>query len=255
MLNVPQKDTYIYVSSYIKIYPKFARYYVFDEPILVLQKGYEPVKKILTSKSTQEQKEEILNQSIQRTKTKIADLVLCNEFELFVTFTFKKNRQDIIKCKNSMSKWIENTQKRYGKFKYIIVPEYHKDKKSIHFHALLKDFKAPLIKAKNPKTNKPLIRKKRQVYNITAYQLGFTDCEYIEDYQKVSSYIRKYITKEMITTTGKKRYWTSQKLQRPKIIPDPIIDPYTMQEMTKNWSKNKLTIYTLNSSINIVNKL
>lgn len=41
--------------------------------------------------------------SLRRTKKKIGDYILCNSFELFVTFTFAKNRQDINQKRRQMS--------------------------------------------------------------------------------------------------------------------------------------------------------
>lgn len=51
---------------------------------------------------------------------------------------------------------------------------------------------------------------------MTGFRAGFTTAVPI-DHNKlaVSSYIKKYITKEMPLIHGRKRYWISQNLTRP----------------------------------------
>lgn len=49
--------------------------------------------------------------SLSRTKSLVRDIVLCNDFDLFVTFTFnpKKVKSDsFIACSSCMRKWLHN---------------------------------------------------------------------------------------------------------------------------------------------------
>ena len=60
----------------------------------------------------------------------------------------------------------------------------------------------------------------RQIYNLTDWKYGFNDCEKIENSEKASSYITKYITSALLTDKdmyGKKRYFNSQGLKKPKV--------------------------------------
>ena len=77
--------------------------------------------------------------SLARTKTLIHDLVLCNDFELFCTFTFdpdKVDRFSYLSCLSKMSKWIHNQKDKNPDFMYLVVPEQHKSG-AWHFHALI----------------------------------------------------------------------------------------------------------------------
>jgi len=176
--------------------------------------------------------------SLERSKMKISDLLLSNNFDLWVTITFNCNdcpgnctntpcicticyRHDIEFQKKRLSKWIHNYRNKYKKFKYLLVPELHKNG-ALHFHGVFYDFPDEhLVKATNRKTN----RKLNNTYNIKDFQLGFTKIQKIKSKRKVSSYIKKYITKDMITFNGKKRYWHSTGLKQPK---------YTYNELTQN---------------------
>jgi hypothetical protein len=197
----------------IKVYPAFIRLYEFNDPTFISQEGLEPQitkKKSLRSK-TQKQTEFDLLRSIRRTKTTISDLVLCNDFDLFCTFTFAEEREDVQKSKQKMSRWLHSQQKKWGKFRYLIVPEFHKDGKAIHFHALLGGYKGRL-------RTSGIWKKGREIWNLPGYHGGFSTAVKIDDVAAVSSYVRKYITKEMPIFENKARFWSSQHLIRPEVI-------------------------------------
>lgn len=166
---------------------------------------------------------ESLNRSRRRSRVNIVDIIMCNEFDMFVTFSFKDDRYDIDLCKKRLMEWIKNQQKihnkkGYKKFSYIMVPEYHADKKAIHFHALLNNYRGKITQSKNPKTGKPVIQKGKMVFNIDSYTLGFTNMTYIVHKGKTANYVSKYITKDMMNLKGKKRYWYSRDLKKPKVV-------------------------------------
>jgi hypothetical protein len=149
----------------------------------------------------------------QRAKTTIKDIALCNYFDLFVTLTFATDRQNIDLCKMRTMSWLRRQTNKYGPFNYLIVPEFHKDGVSIHFHAFFGGYKGKLVDS-GKKING------RKAYNLTEWRLGFSTAvpitQQTEDREKVANYLTKYITKDMPTFAGKKRYWVSQKLQRPE---------------------------------------
>jgi hypothetical protein len=253
--EIIKQEPYIKTDKIAKIYPDFVKVITYNEPTLQRLPDLEGGEATtLTSKS--ETSEDSLSRSIRRTKTTISDLVLCNKFDMFATFTFKKDRQDVEKCKRKMSDWLHSQQKKHGKFKYLIVPEFHKDGKSIHFHALLKNYKGHL-----KKTN--IKQKGRTIYNIKSYRSGFTTLVFIDDHKKVSSYIKKYITKSMPQFTNKQRYWCSTSLNRP----EKILLPHQLQQITLNpflspkliYQNNRYTIthynVTIKTPTNIKDKL
>jgi hypothetical protein len=162
--------------------------------------------------------EDNLERSLRRSKQLVADYALNNPFELFSTFTFspKKtaNRQDPDLVKSQMSNWLKNQQTRTGKFAYLIVPELHKDGKSLHFHALFAGYEGVLLDS-GEKING------RKAYNFKSYTLGINSAVRIDNIEAVSSYIRKYITKDMPQFHGKHRYWATKSLMRPRTEDNP----------------------------------
>lgn len=241
MHPTPEYAIYTYIKGYAKIYPNMTRLFHFQTPIKVRQSGYEEIK---PTQPKPKKETETINpltvlDSIRRTKTRLSDIVLSNQFELFATFTFKSDRQNIEKLKKQMSKWLENQQARTGKFQYLIVPEFHKDGKSIHFHALLKNYKGKLIDSGKKRKDG------RVVYNIKSYTLGFSTCTKIDNtgHQPVSNYIKKYITKDMPEFSNKKRYWCSHNLTRPTKIINPVLFPdQDLQFSQPITTKNNMTL-------------
>ena len=87
---------------------------------------------------------------------------------------------------------------RHGQFSYLLIPELHKSG-AVHFHGLLGNVPADFVEAANPKNGKPVIRHNRQVYNLTEWEYGFSDCEEIESPERAASYITKYVTTALLT--------------------------------------------------------
>jgi len=150
--------------------------------------------------------------SLMRSKTRITDYTLANDFDLFCTFTFDPKRVDSLdvnKAKEVMSNWLHNSRKLSPDLKYLIVAELHKSGR-IHFHALFKNYLGPLTDSKKAKNN-------RIIFNISNWYYGFSTAVKIDNIGKVSSYMQKYITKDMLKIGNKKRYWGSRNLIKPKV--------------------------------------
>jgi len=153
---------------------------------------------------------EILDSSIIRTKTTITDYVLTNEFEYFCTFTFDPKKVDSMNIefsKDKMSKWLNNQRRDSPDLGYLIIAEKHKSG-AIHFHALLKHYNAPLHFS-------GVFQKGRKVLNIQKWKYGFSTAIAIDNNEAVAYYIQKYITKDMLKISNKKRYWCSRNLKKP----------------------------------------
>lgn len=171
-----------------------------------------------------------LERSLRRSKKAISDYILCNPFELFATFTFAQNRQDVDEKRRQMATWLKNQRKRNGKFDYLIVPEFHKDRQSLHFHALMYGYCGRIKRAVSPYTNKPLLQNHQPIYTLPEYTLGFSNAKRIistdDAVVRVAQYVKKYITKDMPTFFGRQRYWVSKGLKLPSVQynPEPWFD-------------------------------
>ena len=158
---------------------------------------------------------ESLQTSVSRTKQKIYDYAKANsdEFVYFVTLTFNPSKVDsydysLVTFK--MTNWLRNIRKKIPSLKYIGVPERHKSGR-YHFHFLMNDISAILMDSGH-KTKDGM-----SIYNLEAYKLGFSTATLIQDRERVSNYLCKYITKDLaLQTKGKKRYWHSRSLNLPK---------------------------------------
>lgn len=164
--------------------------------------------------------EDSLQRSVRRSRAAISDYCGVNDFEWFVTFTFnpkKVNRYDLSHCYTKMQGWLWRTHRKNEDFKYIIVPERHKDG-AIHFHALISGYD---LKIK--KTN--VIQNNRRVYNITGFTYGFTNAQRLDDdTKKTVAYMCKYITKDMELVQNRRRYWCSKNLRKPEKFVNSIYD-------------------------------
>lgn len=223
---VPRSHAQKLVHAVATYYPNFVRVYIPKNPYEKLRDGLEPHHPIAKKpeEATKTSNETDDERSIRRTRKIIKDITLCNTFELFATFTFKDDRQNVIHSKQKMSHWLNNQRKRTGKFSYLIVPEFHKDQHSLHFHALFGGYQGKVAQSLNAEGNPKVVRG-REVYHLPSYRLGFTDVKIIDDkkdsHTKVAFYIQKYITKDMPTFAGKKRFWTSKGLAKPATEDNP----------------------------------
>lgn len=176
---------------------------------------------------TDEELEEKSRKYLKQVKTNIIDLAYNNKdkFEYFITLTFSD--QEIGEYSHDRAvellvKWINNQKHQNKNMSYILVPEFHKSGR-LHFHGLVGNVpKWKLKKAINAKTGKSMKVNNTQIYNLDNYKLGFTTISKIKDKEKVTNYISKYATKELITLKSKKRYWYSRDLKKPKIELDYI---------------------------------
>lgn len=139
-----------------------------------------------------------------------------------------------------LKNWLKTEQlnhfRHHGhKFKYLIVPERHKNG-AWHFHALLENYKNEtenFYTRKNNYITVSELKSKKKDKNrkfITRYTLGRSEIAPIKDKTKMSSYIKKYITKELIQDKNAKRYWASRNLKTPEIIPNFISESQKIPE-------------------------
>lgn len=194
----------------LKVYPDGVKQYQFSERVLV--RGTKREKKNFTGHSVEQKEKDNHARAIQ----KVYDYAKSNSFDWFITLTFDKenvDRYDYDSVSDALKAWTHLLSKD-GNFQWLIVPEQHK-KGGYHFHGLIKGA-LPVEEAINPHTGELLKDKSgNQIYNITSYGLGFTTATKIKDRKRTASYISKYLTKEITVPKGRKRYWSSRKLQVP----------------------------------------
>ena len=176
-----------------------------------------------------------INSSLNRSRDNIYQLVHCNEWEWFVTLTFdsKFDRTDYDLLLKKLRKWLSNLKQRYSPdLKYIIIPEEHKrleenGKKAYHFHGLFSDCgNLNFDDAFYKNTKRPIFSKNGlRVYNLRQYNLGYSSATKVQNTDRCSNYMTKYITKALcIRQKGKRRFLNSHNLEKP------VIELYLMDD-------------------------
>lgn len=231
------------ITSVIKIYPDFVRLTKFKTPYLARRFDYDERRYGETKKHVgvvDSEDYELI--SLRRAKTILIDLTLTNHFDLFATFTFAKDRQDVDAKKRQMAYWLNNQRILHGKFLYLVVPEFHKDKKALHFHGLFSGYNGNLVDSGH-------VQKGRVIYNILSYRAGFTTAVKIDDLEKVSSYVTKYITKDMPRFRNKQRYWRSNGLKLPLKIINPRLSESDIARFKSIYSNKHQEIYEMRGEL------
>lgn len=217
------------INDSVKVYPDMLQINIYHTPYQI-PVGTRLYKQTRKSKSISKNVNSI-HRSTSRSKQAIYDIIYCNKFDYWCTFTFDRKKHDrfnIDHCRTVMSLWLHNQKKHSPDMSYVVVPEFHKKcqectdnnldscshddrPKALHFHALISNFNGRL------KDTGLRTKKGQKVYNATGYRSGFT--KFIELYEngpRLANYMTKYITKEMPKFHGKKRYWVSRGLERPQ---------------------------------------
>lgn len=173
------------------------------------------------SNLTEEERLENQKSYMFKVKNKIKDLVLNNHFDMFWTLTF-----DPKKCDEAtedeyrfeeMRKWLNKMRTRHNRksdkpFMYIAIPERHKSG-LIHWHMVTGNLKPNLVDS--GKTYK-----QQKIYNCIDWEHGFSNVQMMRSKSKISNYVTKYITKDLLNTPARKnkrKYWSSNNLTLPTV--------------------------------------
>lgn len=193
------------IFNTVKDYPDMIKICIYREPMVVTTNSCG------RKSRNKNPSEPSIGRSTARSRITVRDICACNQFDLFCTFTFDPKRyqsKSIIYCKKYMNTWIRNAKARHSKhLEYLIIPELHQSG-AIHFHALFKHYEGDLRPS-------GIFQNGREVFNIPHWHFGFSTCCKIDNQEAVARYVSKYISKDMITFPGHKRYYCSQGLQRP----------------------------------------
>lgn len=202
-----------FVSNITKEYPNMYKVLIYKSPApFLVNEGFSKRHRDLVDEATYEPEVSSLN----RTKTTVKDIVLCNDFDLFCTFTFdpKKgtNVYNLMSCWHKIDRFLSHQRDRSNssgkELKYLIIPEQHKSG-AWHFHALLSGFNGVL------RDSHHFTASGRPIYNITSYRAGFSTATPIDNKDVVASYITKYITKDFVKSFNQRRFFCSRNLTRP----------------------------------------
>lgn len=153
--------------------------------------------------------------SVSRSRSRVYELAMCNEFQFFCTFTLNadyKNRNDLKSFSKDFGQLIRNYNRCYEKsVKYLIVPERHKTGEW-HAHGLLLG-----LSNDDFQINKYGYRDWR--YYSSAF--GFINIQDVDNRSAISAYITKYITKDLAMQALPAKahlYYASQGLKRKEDI-------------------------------------
>lgn len=146
--------------------------------------------------------------SLRRSKQSIYEIARANDWNYFCTFTFADNRYCYDSCKDRLRKFLNNFKTRCCAIEYLVVPEQHKDG-AWHFHALI-----------NGNLDGYLCDTWRSGrFELKGYRLGKCEVEPVKDTHRVSSYITKYITKDLqVELKNKRRYFCSKGVKRGESV-------------------------------------
>jgi len=173
------------------------------------------------------------DENLSRARRTIRDLILCNQFDYFCTFTFnheKVDRYNFAACKKKITEVFKNYKTRYSPdFRYLIVPEFHKDG-GLHFHGLVRGLHPGSLTVpgqvykRNRQNGKLELVPNTKGYADWSYyskKLGFFSCSRIKDYEKCARYVSKYITKDLVNLAlGQRVFMSSSNLNRPELVFD-----------------------------------
>ena len=205
----------------------------------VVDENFPPTKQTKVEKSKREETEERLAASISRTKSRIFELALCNEFTYFCTFTMDaekvKDRFDLDNLQKSFAQFIRNLNRgRDNKILYLLIPEKHKNG-AWHLHGLIEglkvgeDLREFSLSDYLPYRIRKMIKNGEKVYNWEKYsqKYGFFTATAIKNKAAVSSYVCKYVTKEVAKQgreMGRHLFFASQGLKRRETLIHNSID-------------------------------
>lgn len=144
--------------------------------------------------------------NLARARSTIEQLGNCNPWQYFVTFTIdpeKYDRYDFAAFYKPFAQFVNNYNKRKleKKFSYVFVPEQHRDG-AWHLHGLInglpeEHLRAFTLEETLPHYIRDKLRRGEKVYEWPAFaeRFGYTVVELLQDPERASSYITKYIGK------------------------------------------------------------
>lgn len=165
----------------------------------------------------QDKRAESIRVASSRAKNNVYYLARSNMWDWFVTLTVAPSenidRYDYDDVSKKARKFFNNLRQRKAPdMYYLIVPEQHQDG-AWHMHALLGGCSGLQFVDSGHAD-----RRGNVIYNFENWKFGFSTATAVTDTRRVSSYISKYITKSLVSSTkGKQRYWVSNNCKRAPV--------------------------------------
>lgn len=184
------------------------------EPLIIPEDS--DSEKVHAHELSEERSEKSLEKSMSRTVSQIYEVSRANTWDYFITLTFNRkilDSSDYDLLSKKVGTWLKNLKARYAPdLKYLIVPELHKDGIHYHFHAVIAN--TGDIKF----VDSGIKKKGHIIYNMPNWKYGWSTASKVVDSNRVSSYITKYITKELCSLSkNRNRYWCSQNCDRANV--------------------------------------
>lgn len=234
----------------------------------VRQSGFEKENQNL--KPTRNVNEKKLRESISRSKNKIFEYAMCNDFDYFVTFTLdqtKYNRTDLKTFIKDLGQFVRDYRKKYKKdFQYLFIPELHQDKKSWHIHGLIKGIEFNQLQELTldmylPDKIRNQLKKGNVIYDWKHYsdKFGYCTLSPIRNQAHCAMYITKYISKDLAESIEKddRCYYPSRGLKKAELIKKGTLDK-CLDEKYWSYSNDWVNIKNIdisNIDIDVVNIL
>ena len=188
---------------------------------------------------TPKDENERFSNSVSRSKARIFELAMCNEFTHFCTFTQDEKLRDrfnLAEFRKDFAMFVRNLNRsrdESDKIKYLLIPEQHKDG-AWHMHGLLmglgeKDLRLFTLKEKLPERIRKQLAKGVEVYDWTRYRrsFGYFTCTKINNTTACAKYTTKYISKDLqksVRESGEHLFFASQGLKGREVVVKQSLD-------------------------------
>lgn len=235
---------------------------------ILKQRGLERKRKKVTVRSSE---------SLSRTKSRIFELALCNNFDYFATFTFSGvsfDRKCLKDCYSAFANFIRVLNRKDNfNVRYLLIPEKHKSG-DWHLHGLIKGLPASELHEfcpddwdlskghKIPKYIINAVKKGRKVYHWTTAtkKFGWNTFESVRSAMAVSKYITKYITKDFALGLEREAdshlYYCSKGLSRAKLCKAGFLVPQNFLKIQSDvYMSDYCCSYTVDYSDDTLNLL
>lgn len=168
--------------------------------------------------------QERFSQSYSRSRSKVLQYALCNQWDYFVTITVDPHKHDRYDLDSIWSKFylfLRFYSSHFSSLRYLLVPEYHKDG-AWHFHGffsgVLDSHLFPFIPGLHPQK---LIDHGFVNFPALGQVIGYVSLSKIKNPVAAGFYVSKYITKEHANDDFYKHlYFHSQGLKTARPVAD-----------------------------------
>ena len=162
--------------------------------------------------------------NIIRAKNRVLELLLCNEWDWFCTFTLDKQKYDRYNLdgfRKDFTQWIRNQRRLTGRrIEYVLVAEQHRDG-AWHLHGVFRNYDNSMLSRFSSGIHPlNLVRGGYLFDKRLQDKFGFNSFAVIKDKTKTAFYLTKYITKQLADgiKLGNHIYFSSKGLKGKELI-------------------------------------